>query len=65
MLCTFAGPSSLNPTPLTGPFGSPVDGVVSSHHISEHLPVDGVVSGSPLIVCFPLIVIYFSSVRTT
>ncbi|XP_066324955.1 uncharacterized protein [Miscanthus floridulus] len=45
-ICNTPGPSSLNTTPPTGPFGSPVHGVVSSHHISDHLPVDGVSSGN-------------------
>jgi len=65
MPCTFVGPSSLTPTPPTGPFGSPVHGVVSSHHISEHLPVHSVVSGSPIIVCFPLVIVFSSTVRMT
>jgi len=59
MPCTFVGPSSLTPTPPTGPFGSPVHSVVSSHHISEHLPIHSVVSGLSLIVCFPLIIVLF------
>lgn len=64
MTCMFIGPNSCNPTPVTGPFGSPVHCVVSPDHISEQLPGPSTapmrtssedVSGAPLIVLFFLI----------
>lgn len=56
---TFVGPSSFTPTAPTGPFGSPVHGVVSPPQFSEQLPGPSTVpirttsedvSGTPLLL---------------